>query len=337
MVRAAGAAEVHLRISCPPTVSPCFYGVDTPRRAELIAATHTLEEIRKYVAADTIGYLSLGGLLSSVKAKSASYCTSCYTGNYPVAFPRDESAYLQLVAEDRRQARAVARGRTRNRGLGHSRRDGQKILFGALVLAWAITAGLAVPSVALDLQERGPTPASPEQIRAAIDKLADFDYPTRMAAGRTIRRAPAAQAVPALLQAVSEHADGFIRFKALTLLTGFNDPRTADAMDDRDGLAERSPARSRVCVFRAPPAPRARAANAGRARQGRRRVRSPRAGSRAGRDAEGTQGHRGADPRRRPRPRFLPQHGDRGDRRLQDRGGDSAAHRDRQARRTAAG
>src|SRR5215212_1275249 len=77
-------------------------------------------------------------------------------------------------------------------------------------------------------QERGPTPATPEQIRAAIDKLADFDYATRMAAGRTIRRAPSAQVAPALLQAVSEHADSFIRFKALTLLTGFNDPRTAD-------------------------------------------------------------------------------------------------------------
>jgi len=96
MVRAAGAAEVHLRISCPPTVSPCFYGVDTPRRRELIAATHTQDEIRKYVGADTIGYLSLGGLLSSVNGKGASYCTSCYTGNYPVAFPRDESGYLQL-------------------------------------------------------------------------------------------------------------------------------------------------------------------------------------------------------------------------------------------------
>src|SRR5215213_7975108 len=80
-------------------------------------------------------------------------------------------------------------------------------------------------------QERGPTPTSIEQIRAAIDKLGDLDYPTRMAAGRTIRRAPAAQAVPALLQAFSEHADGFIRFKALTLLTGFNDPRTVDAME----------------------------------------------------------------------------------------------------------
>jgi HEAT repeat protein len=80
-------------------------------------------------------------------------------------------------------------------------------------------------------QERGPTPTSPEQIRAAIDKLADLDYPTRMAAGRTIRRAPTAQAVTALLQAFNEHADGFVRFKALTLLTGYSDPRTGDAME----------------------------------------------------------------------------------------------------------
>jgi HEAT repeat protein len=84
-------------------------------------------------------------------------------------------------------------------------------------------------------QERGPTPASPEQIRAAIDKLGDLDYPTRMAAGRTIRRAPSAQAVPALLQAVSEHADGFIRFRSLILLTGFNDPRTEDLMESLVG------------------------------------------------------------------------------------------------------
>jgi HEAT repeat protein len=80
-------------------------------------------------------------------------------------------------------------------------------------------------------QERGPTPASPEQIRAAIDKLADLDYATRMAAGRTIRRAPAAQVVPALLQTVSEHADGFVRFRALILLTGYSDPRIEDVME----------------------------------------------------------------------------------------------------------
>ena len=79
-------------------------------------------------------------------------------------------------------------------------------------------------------QERGPTPTSPEQIKAAIDKLGDLDYPTRMAAGRTIRRAPTAPAVTALLQAVSDHADGYVRFRALTLLTGYTDPRTEDAM-----------------------------------------------------------------------------------------------------------
>jgi amidophosphoribosyltransferase len=97
MVRAAGAAEVHLRISCPPTVSPCFYGVDTPRRSELIAATHSMEEIRKYIGADSLAYLSLDGLLMAVGQRQQHYCTSCYTGQYPVAFPQDSNAYLQLT------------------------------------------------------------------------------------------------------------------------------------------------------------------------------------------------------------------------------------------------
>ena len=97
MVRAAGAREVHVRISCPPTISPCFYGVDTPRRSELIAATHTLDEITTYLDADSVGYLSLEGLMASVGTGSASYCSSCYTGHYPVSFPRDEAMYLQLA------------------------------------------------------------------------------------------------------------------------------------------------------------------------------------------------------------------------------------------------
>jgi amidophosphoribosyltransferase len=98
MVKAAGAKEVHLRISCPPTISPCFYGVDTPSRTELIAATHTIDEIRKYVGADSLAYLSIEGLRQAVGAsQQQSYCTSCYTGVYPVAFPRDERAYLQLA------------------------------------------------------------------------------------------------------------------------------------------------------------------------------------------------------------------------------------------------
>jgi amidophosphoribosyltransferase len=97
MVRAAGAKEVHLRISCPPTISPCFYGVDTPDRSELIAATHSLEQIRDFVEADSLAYLSMEGLLTAVGKDRSSYCTSCYSGVYPVEFPRDEKAYLQLA------------------------------------------------------------------------------------------------------------------------------------------------------------------------------------------------------------------------------------------------
>ena len=98
MVRAAGASEVHMRISCPPTISPCFYGVDTPRRSELIAATHTLEEIRRYIGADSLGYLSLDGLLSSVGAGARSRTARPATpANIPWRFPKNEAAYLQLA------------------------------------------------------------------------------------------------------------------------------------------------------------------------------------------------------------------------------------------------
>jgi len=97
MVRAAGATEVHVRISCPPTISPCFYGVDTPRRSELIAATHTLDEIRAYLDADSVAYLSHDGLMRAVGEHRSHYCSSCYTGVYPVEFPRDEKSYLQLA------------------------------------------------------------------------------------------------------------------------------------------------------------------------------------------------------------------------------------------------
>jgi amidophosphoribosyltransferase len=83
LVRDAGATEVHLRISCPPTVSPCYYGVDTPRRDELIAARHSIEEIREYVGADSLGYLSLESLRAAVEDTQGKFCTSCYTGSYP--------------------------------------------------------------------------------------------------------------------------------------------------------------------------------------------------------------------------------------------------------------
>ncbi len=97
MVRAAGAREIHMRISCPPTMSPCYYGIDTPRRSELIGATHTVAEIREFVKSDTIAYLSLDGLRQAVGSRSGDYCTSCYTGVYPVEAPRDTEAYMQMA------------------------------------------------------------------------------------------------------------------------------------------------------------------------------------------------------------------------------------------------
>jgi amidophosphoribosyltransferase len=85
IVREAGAREVHMRISCPPTVSPCFYGIDTPTRKELIAATHSVEEIRQFLGADTLGYLSLEGMRRAVGDTQGRYCLACYTCNYPTA------------------------------------------------------------------------------------------------------------------------------------------------------------------------------------------------------------------------------------------------------------
>jgi len=83
MVREAGAKEVHVRISCPPTVSPCYYGVDTPTREELIASSNSPEEIRKFLGADSLGYISLSGLRRAVNDNEGKFCTSCYTGVYP--------------------------------------------------------------------------------------------------------------------------------------------------------------------------------------------------------------------------------------------------------------
>ncbi|MBS1850360.1 MAG: amidophosphoribosyltransferase [Acidobacteria bacterium] len=84
MVRNAGAKEVHLRISCPPTISPCFYGVDTPSKKQLIASNKSIEEIREYVGADSVAYLSLEGLKAAcADGEKTKYCTACYTGVYP--------------------------------------------------------------------------------------------------------------------------------------------------------------------------------------------------------------------------------------------------------------
>ena len=81
----AGAAEVHVRVSSPPVVSPCYYGIDTPTKKELIAATHSVEEIRQFIGADTLGYLSLEGLRQAVADTQGHYCLACYTAHYPTA------------------------------------------------------------------------------------------------------------------------------------------------------------------------------------------------------------------------------------------------------------
>jgi amidophosphoribosyltransferase len=91
MLRNAGAREVHLRISAPPTTHPCFYGINTPHRSELVAASHTVEEIGRYVTCDSIAYLSHEGMMAALGADAngrtpagAGYCSACFTGKYPV-------------------------------------------------------------------------------------------------------------------------------------------------------------------------------------------------------------------------------------------------------------
>jgi amidophosphoribosyltransferase len=97
LVREAGATEVHVRISCPPTISPCYYGVDTPRREELIGANNSVEEIRQFLGADSLGYLSLKSLRAALGDTEGKFCTSCYTGSYPTEL-------VQLEVEAHRES-----------------------------------------------------------------------------------------------------------------------------------------------------------------------------------------------------------------------------------------
>jgi len=87
-IRRCGAKEVHLAICAPPTIGPCFYGIDTPTKAELIASSHTVEEIRKYVRADTLNYLSMEGLMQAVRSSGNEFCAACFSGRYPIEFDR---------------------------------------------------------------------------------------------------------------------------------------------------------------------------------------------------------------------------------------------------------
>jgi amidophosphoribosyltransferase len=102
MVRAAGAAEVHVRVSSPPTTGPCYYGIDTPLKSELIASSHSVDEICRYIGADSLRYLSQEGLLAAVgDPDGARHCSACFSGRYPVAVPKPEDWQLRLLFESR--------------------------------------------------------------------------------------------------------------------------------------------------------------------------------------------------------------------------------------------
>ena len=100
MIRAAGATEVHLRISSPPTTGPCFYGVDTPTRRELIASSHSVEEIRGFITADSLAYLSEAGMYAALQDQGSRFCDACFTNRYPVPLgERPRGSQLPLFGE----------------------------------------------------------------------------------------------------------------------------------------------------------------------------------------------------------------------------------------------
>jgi amidophosphoribosyltransferase len=96
MIRDAGASEVHVRISCPPTAWPCHYGINMPTREELIASSHSVEEIRQFIKADSVAYLSLEGMLSALSGEPDSYCTACWTGEYRVLISEEDQRQQAL-------------------------------------------------------------------------------------------------------------------------------------------------------------------------------------------------------------------------------------------------
>jgi len=102
MIRRAGAKEIHLRISAPPTKYPCFYGIDIPTRHELIASSHTIEEIQKYLRVDSLGYLSIENALKAMEVSNvkSQWCDACFSGDYPLPFDeKDYNNQKSLFAE----------------------------------------------------------------------------------------------------------------------------------------------------------------------------------------------------------------------------------------------
>jgi amidophosphoribosyltransferase len=101
MIRRAGAERIHVRISSPPITHPCFFGIDTPVKSELIASSHTIEEINRYITSDTLGYLSVEGLKRCVGDENSSFCYACFTGGYPIKFPSGMEEFQLRPFEER--------------------------------------------------------------------------------------------------------------------------------------------------------------------------------------------------------------------------------------------
>ncbi len=101
-LRQAGAKEIHMRVSCPPLISPCFYGIDFPTKKELIAANHTIEDIRQFIGVDSLKYLSLDGMLNSMSQPKEEFCVACFTGNYPtkICKPPSKKALEKKACRD---------------------------------------------------------------------------------------------------------------------------------------------------------------------------------------------------------------------------------------------
>jgi len=97
-LKEAGAKEVHVMVSCPPHVYPCYYGIDFPDRSKLMAANHSIEEICRYLKADSLSYLSMEGMIQATGLPRETFCTACYDGNYPVPF---DPSFHKLIAEER--------------------------------------------------------------------------------------------------------------------------------------------------------------------------------------------------------------------------------------------
>ena len=106
LLREAGAREVHVRISSPPDRFPCHYGIDTGNRGELIAAKLSVEQIREFIGADSLGYLSLRGVGRAIGLHRGAFCRACFDGQYPVPIPRDQM--LGKFALETQSARGVA-------------------------------------------------------------------------------------------------------------------------------------------------------------------------------------------------------------------------------------